>query len=65
MPEGAAPPMDAEYARADAFVHLLFASALLYAALLCSAALAADDPPFTCHWTLKAEQSEIHPGHSG
>ena len=44
-------------------MHSLFASALLSAALLCSTALAADDPTqFTGHWTLKAEQSEIHPG---
>jgi hypothetical protein len=44
-------------------VYSLFASALVCAALLCSTAVAADDPnQFTGHWTLKAEQSEIHPG---
>ena len=44
-------------------MHSFFASALACAALLCSTALAADDPTqFTGHWTLKAEQSEIHPG---
>lgn len=33
------------------------------AALLCSTALASDDPTqFTGHWTLKTEQLEIHPG---
>ena len=41
----------------------LFASALVCVGLLRSTALAADDPnQFTGHWTLKTEQSEIHPG---
>ena len=37
--------------------------ALAWVFFLCSTALAADDPTkFTGRWTLKAEQSEIHPG---
>ena len=37
--------------------------ALAGAFVLCSTALAADDPTqFTGHWILKAEQSEIHAG---
>jgi hypothetical protein len=43
-------------------VHSFFA-ALVCAFLLCSTVPAADDPAqFTGHWTLTAEQSEIHPG---
>jgi hypothetical protein len=44
-------------------VHSFFSPAIVCASVLCGTVLAAHDlTQFAGHWTLKAEQSEIHPG---